>query len=230
MRDFHVDGLRLDAIHAIHDESADPLVGAIADRVHALNARSLVIAESGLNDPRVIRPRSLGGLRCDAQWADDFHHALRVLLTGERDGYYADFGRVADLAKAFERPFVHDGNWSPFRARRFGAPAPDRAPAQFVVFSQNHDQVGNRARGDRLPAPVRRLAAFCVLLSPFTPMLFMGEEYGEDAPFQFFTDHIDPAIARGNAPGAPSRVRRFRSVCRRGPRSAGSGDVHRLAS
>jgi maltooligosyltrehalose trehalohydrolase len=201
IRDFHADGLRLDAIHAIHDESANPLVGSIADRVHALNARSLVIAEAGLNDPRVIRPGSLGGLRCDAQWADDFHHSLRVLLTGERDGYYADFGRVADLAKAFGRPFVHDGNWSAFRKRRFGALARDRPPAQFVVFSQNHDQIGNRPRGDRLPAPVRGLAAFCVLLAPFTPMLFMGEEYGEAAPFQFFTDHIDPAIAEATRSG-----------------------------
>jgi maltooligosyltrehalose trehalohydrolase len=154
-----------------------------------------VIAESGLNDPRVIRPRDRGGLGHDAQWADDFHHALHVLLTGERDGYYVDFGSVADLAKAYRRPFVHDGSWSQFRGRRFGAPAGDRPPQQFVVFTQNHDQVGNRAFGDRLPAQLRPLAAFLMLLSPFTPMLFMGEEYGEPAPFQFFTDHIDEEIA-----------------------------------
>jgi maltooligosyltrehalose trehalohydrolase len=199
--DFHVDGLRLDAIHAIYDDSARPIVGEIADRVHAASTHAFVIAESGLNDPRVIRPATLGGLGCDAQWADDFHHALRVLLTGDRDGYYADFGTVADLAKAFRRPFVHDGGWSAFRQRRFGAPADDRPAAQFVVFSQNHDQVGNRALGDRLPTEARRLAAFCVLLAPFVPMLFMGEEYGEEAPFQFFTDHIDPDIAEATRSG-----------------------------
>jgi maltooligosyltrehalose trehalohydrolase len=201
IRDFHLDGLRLDAIHAIYDDGARHIVGEVADRVHAVNPAALVIAESGLNDPRVIRGADRGGLRCDAQWADDFHHALRTLLSGERDGYYADFGRVADLAKAYHRPFVHDGQYSPFRRRRFGAPAEDRPPGQFVVFAQNHDQVGNRAFGDRLAAPARPLAAFCVLLSPFVPLLFMGEEYGESAPFQFFSDHIDPDIAAATRDG-----------------------------
>jgi maltooligosyltrehalose trehalohydrolase len=195
VRDFHVDGLRLDAIHAIYDTGAVPIMAQLAERVHAARAGALVIAESGLNDPKVIRPRALGGFGHDAQWADDFHHALRVLLTGDRGGYYEEFGAVADLAKAFARPFVHDGQYSTFRKRRFGAPAPDRPPQQFVVFDQNHDQVGNRAFGDRLPAPARPLAAFVTLLSPFTPMLFMGEEYGEPAPFQFFSDHIDEEIA-----------------------------------
>ncbi len=198
VRDFHVDGLRLDAIHAIYDTGANPIMGQLADRVHAAAGgpgRALVIAESGLNDPRVIRPREQGGFGHDGQWADDFHHALRVLLTGDRGGYYEEFGRVADLAKAYHRPFVHDGQYSTFRKRRFGAPAGDRPPAQFVVFDQNHDQVGNRAFGDRMPARARPLAAFCTLLSPFTPMLFMGEEYGEPAPFQFFSDHIDEEIA-----------------------------------
>ena len=197
-RDFHVDGLRLDAIHAIYDTGATPIMAQLADRVHAApggRGGVLVIAESGLNDPKVIRPREHGGFGHDAQWADDFHHALRVLLTGDHDGYYEEFGSVADLAKAFRRPFVHDGQYSTFRKRRFGAPADDRPPSQFVVFDQNHDQVGNRAFGDRLPAEVRPLAAFCTLLSPFTPMLFMGEEYGEPAPFQFFSDHIDEQIA-----------------------------------
>jgi maltooligosyltrehalose trehalohydrolase len=208
IRDFHIDGLRLDAIHAIFDQSPTPIVAAVAERVHAANPDALVIAESGLNDPRVIRPPARGGYGCDAQWADDFHHALRTLLTGERDGYYEEFGTVADLAKAYRRPFVHDGQYSTFRKRRFGAPAPDRAPEQFVVFSQNHDQVGNRAFGDRLPVQARALAAFCVLLAPFTPMLFMGEEYGELAPFQFFTDHIDARIARATREG---RRREFAS-------------------
>jgi maltooligosyltrehalose trehalohydrolase len=163
--------------------------------VHAARPGALVIAESGLNDPKVIRPSELGGLGHDAQWADDFHHSLRVLLTGDTEGYYAEFGAVGDLAKAYRRPFVHDGQYSDFRKRRFGAPAGDRPPEQFVVFDQNHDQVGNRALGDRLPAQTRPLAAFCTLLSPFVPLLFMGEEYGEPAPFQFFSDHIDEEIA-----------------------------------
>jgi maltooligosyltrehalose trehalohydrolase len=195
VRDLRVDGLRLDAIHALHDESARPVLRELADRVHGRDHRALVIAESGQNDPRVIRPASEGGLGHDAVWADDFHHALRVLVTGERGGWYDEFGAVGDLAKAFRRPFVHDGQYSSFRRRRFGAPAPDRPAAQFVVFDQNHDQVGNRALGDRLPPAARPLAAFLTLLSPFTPMLFMGEEHGEAAPFQFFSDHIDEEIA-----------------------------------
>ncbi|HEX4751460.1 MAG TPA: DUF3459 domain-containing protein, partial [Solirubrobacterales bacterium] len=142
-----------------------------------------------------------GGWGVDAQWADDFHHSLRTVLTDERQGYYADFGTVADLAKAFHRPFVYDGGYSKVRERRVGAPAEDRAPDQFVVCSQNHDQVGNRALGDRMPAAARPLAALCTLLSPFTPMLFMGEEYGEDAPFQFFTDHIEKKIAEATRKG-----------------------------
>jgi maltooligosyltrehalose trehalohydrolase len=201
VRDFHVDGLRLDAIHAIYDQSARPILGEIAERVHAARPGALVITESGLNDPKVIRPPEQGGYGHDAQWADDFHHALRVLLTGDTDGYYAEFGAVADLAKAFHRPFVHDGQYSAFRKRRFGAPADDRPPEQFVVFDQDHDQVGNRALGDRLAPEARPLAAFCTLLSPFVPMLFMGEEYGEPAPFQFFSDHIDEEIATATRDG-----------------------------
>ncbi len=208
VRDFGIDGLRLDAIHAIFDASAEHIVAAVARRVHAVNPRALVIAEAGLNDPKVMRDRGHGGWQCDAAWADDFHHALRTLITDDRDGYYADFGRVAQLAKAFHRPFVEDGNYSPFRRRRFGAPAEDVAPERFVVFSQNHDQVGNRAFGDRLPVAARPLAAFCTLLSPFTPMLFMGEEYGEQAPFQFFSAHIDEEIAVATREG---RRREFAS-------------------
>jgi maltooligosyltrehalose trehalohydrolase len=201
IRDFHLDGLRLDAIHAIHDAGARPILRELADRVHACKRRALVIAESGLNDPKVMRPERQGGYGHDAAWADDFHHALRALLTGERDGWYEEFGQVAQLAKAFHRPYVHDGCYSTFRRRRFGARADDRAPEQFVVFCQNHDQVGNRALGDRLPARVRPLAAFCILLAPFTPMLFMGEEHGERAPFQFFSDHIDKRMADATREG-----------------------------
>ena len=197
----HVDGLRLDALHAIFDQRPEHLVAELTRRVHAARDGALVIAESGLNDPRVMRDPAVGGWGCDAAWADDFHHAVRTLVTDERDGYYAEFGRVADLAKAMRRPHVHDGTWSSYRGQTFGAPAGDLPREAFVVFDQNHDQVGNRAFGDRLPREAQPLAAFCVLLSGFTPMLFMGEEYGEDAPFQFFTDHIDKRIARATRDG-----------------------------
>ncbi len=207
-RDFHLDGLRLDAIHAIVDSSPEHLVAEIARRVHTVRPGAIVIAESGLNDPRVMRVPELGGHGCDAAWADDFHHALRVLLTGDTGGWYAEFDSMALLAKAFKRPHVHDGVYSEFRRRRFGAPADDVPVERFVVFSANHDQVGNRALGDRLPAETRALAAFCTLLSPFTPMLFQGEEYGERAPFQFFTDHIDAVIADATREG---RRREFAS-------------------
>ena len=201
IRDYNIDGLRLDAIHAIYDSSADHIVAEIVRRVHSVRDDAWVIAESGLNDPKVMRTPELGGYGCNAAWADDFHHALRTVLTDERDGYYAEFGRVSQLAKAFHRPHVHDGNYSEFRHRRFGAPADDVPPRRFVVFSQNHDQVGNRAFGDRMPDQVRPLAAFCTLLSPFVPMLFMGEEYGEQAPFQFFSDHNDKKIAEATRSG-----------------------------
>ena len=201
VRDLHLDGLRLDAIHAIFDQRPEHLVAEVARRVHAARPGALVIAESGLNDPKVMRDPAVGGWGCDAAWADDFHHALRTLVTGDRGGYYAEFGRVADLAKAMRRPHVHDGTWSSYRGRTFGAPADDLPREAFVVFDQNHDQVGNRAFGDRLPAPARPLAAFVTLLSGFTPMLFMGEEHGEPAPFQFFTDHIDKRIATATRDG-----------------------------
>jgi maltooligosyltrehalose trehalohydrolase len=200
-RDVGVDGLRLDAIHAIFDSRPEHIVAEVARRVHEAKPSAFVIAESGMNDPKVIRGPDVGGWGCDAAWADDFHHALRVLLTNDREGYYSEFGEVAQLAKAFRRPHVHDGTWSSFRKRRFGAPADDVPPERFVVFSQNHDQVGNRAYGDRLPEEARPLAAFCTLLAPFTPMLFMGEEYGERSPFQFFSDHIDEKIATATRDG-----------------------------
>jgi len=211
VRDFGFDGLRLDAIHAIFDSSVEHIVEAVARRVHAVGRRKFVIAESGLNDPRVMRSHARGGYGCDAAWADDFHHALRTLITDEHDGYYAEFGRVGQLAKAFHRPHVHDGDYSEVRKRRFGAPADDIPPSRFVVFCQDHDQVGNRAFGDRLPPLARSLAAFCVLLSPFTPMLFMGEEYGEDAPFQFFSDHIDKRIADATRKGRRAEFAAFAS-------------------
>src|SRR3954470_22827953 len=201
IRDFHVDGLRLDAIHAVFDSNAAHLLERIAERVHGRDHRALVISESGLNDPKVMRPARAGGYGHDAAWADDFHHALRVLLTGDDAGYYEEFGRVEQLAKCFRRPFVHDGDYSTFRRRRFGAPANDRPVSQFVVFDQNHDQVGNRAFGDRLPDEARSLDAFSTVLAPLLPILFMGEDYGERAPFQFFTDRIDEEIATATREG-----------------------------
>src|SRR4029453_2914368 len=195
------DGLRLDALHAIFDARPEHIAAEVARRVHDHDPHALVIAESGMNDPGVSRRPEVGGWGRDSAWADDFHHALRVLLTGDRDGYYADFGQVAQLAKAFWWPHVHAGTWPSFRKRRFGAPADDVPPERFVVFSQNHDQVGNRAYGDRLPDHARPLAAFCTLLAPFTPMLFMGEEDGERRPFQFFSDHIDEKIATATREG-----------------------------
>jgi maltooligosyltrehalose trehalohydrolase len=198
---FGIDGLRLDAIHAIFDSSPEHIVAAVARRVAEVSPGALVIAESGLNDPKVMRPVQRGGWACAAAWADDYHHAIRSLVTDERDGYYVEFGQIAQLAKALHRPHIHDGGYSSFRHRRFGARADDVPPERFVVFSQNHDQVGNRAYGDRMPAESQPLAAFCTLLAPFTPMLFMGEEYGEPAPFQFFSDHIDEEIATATRDG-----------------------------
>jgi maltooligosyltrehalose trehalohydrolase len=211
VRDLHLDGLRLDAVHAIFDQSAEHVVAELARRVHAWRHQALIIAESGLNDPKVVRPVEDGGWGCDAAWADDVHHAIRTLVTDEREGYYAEFGTLAALMHAFRDPHVHDGRWSAFRKRRFGAPAAGCAPERFVVFGQNHDQVGNRALGDRLPPAARPLAAFCTLLSPYTPLLFMGEEDGETAPFQFFTDHIDEEIAIATREG---RRREFAAFAR----------------
>ena len=212
-----VDGLRLDAIHAITDEGALHVLAELAARVHAANPNAKVIAESALNDPQVIRPAAMGGFGHDAQWADDFHHAVRVLLTGEAEGYYSEYGTVEQLAKAFRRPFIFDGTYSPHRRRRFGAPAHDRHPRQFVVFTQNHDHVGNRAFGDRLGRDVQPLASFCVLLSPFTPMLFQGEEHGEPAPFQFFSDHIDEEIAEATRDGRLREFAQFASFAEQVP-------------
>lgn len=200
--EFRVDGLRLDAVHAIIDATARPFLEELTDRVHdraaELDRRVLVNPESADNDARLLRARAAGGLGMDAQWSDDFHHALHTLLTGERNGYYADFGSVADLAAAMERGFVHEGNHSVYRGRRHGRPARDIPGERFIVSAQTHDQVGNRAHGERLSALVsferQKLAAGALLLSPFVPMLFMGEEYGETAPFLYFVDHSDPTL------------------------------------
>ncbi|MGI8688245.1 MAG: malto-oligosyltrehalose trehalohydrolase, partial [Thermomicrobiales bacterium] len=200
--DFHFDGLRLDAIDAIKDNSAYPFLRELADVTHAraqaIGRPFALIAESDLNDAKVIRPPTECGYGMDAQWSDDFHHALHVLLTGERRGYYADFTGVDDLAQAFRESFVYAGKYSTHRQRRHGNRALPAEGWRFVVCSQNHDQVGNRATGDRLshiiPYDAAKLEAAAVLLSPFVPLLFMGEEYGEPQPFQYFTSHGDEAL------------------------------------
>jgi malto-oligosyltrehalose trehalohydrolase len=210
LRDYHFDGLRLDAVHAFQDHRAVHILEELAVAVDGLATaarRSLVlVAESDLNDPRLITSRAAGGYGLSAQWDDDFHHAVHALVTGERQGYYGDFGAVAGVAKVLTRAYFHDGTWSSFRNRTHGRPVDTlTTPAyRFVVFDQDHDQVGNRAVGDRLPATLAahphrdgllRIAAGLVLTSPFTPMLFMGEEWGADTPWQFFTDHTDPLFA-----------------------------------
>jgi maltooligosyltrehalose trehalohydrolase len=200
--DCHIDALRLDAVHAIVDHSASPfleeLAAAVYEQAGRLHRRAYVIAESDLDDTRIIRPRELGGYGHDAQWSDSFHHALHTLLTGERDGYYADFGQVGHLAKAFAEGYVYSGQYSVFRQRRHGHSSRHRPAHQFVVCAQNHDQVGNRLLGERLTQLTSfeglKLAATVVLLSPFIPLLFMGEEYGETAPFPYFISHSDAAL------------------------------------
>jgi maltooligosyltrehalose trehalohydrolase len=203
-RDFHLDGLRLDAVHALADERATHLLEELVSEVDGLSAhlrRPLtLIAESDLNDPRLVTPREAGGYGLDAQWDDDVHHALHTALTGERQGYYADFGSLATLAQTLENAFFHAGTWSSFRERLHGRPVDRRLiPGyRFVVYTSDHDQVGNRATGDRpsqsQPPGLLAVAAAIVLTSPYTPMLFMGEEWGASTPWQFFTSFDDPDL------------------------------------
>ncbi|HEY7530674.1 MAG TPA: malto-oligosyltrehalose trehalohydrolase, partial [Gemmatimonadota bacterium] len=212
----HVDGLRLDAVHAIYDFGARHVLAELAEELHALGdtlgRRVLVVAESDLNDPRLVRPPARGGYGLDAQWSDDFHHAVHAALTGERAGYYGDFGGVEPVARALASRFVYAGQRSAYRGRRHGAPAADVPADRFVVAAQNHDQVGNRARGERLSCLVDadrlRLAAALLLLSPYVPLLFQGEEYGETNPFLYFTSHGDPALVEAVREG---RRREFAS-------------------
>ena len=200
--EFHLDGLRLDAVHAITDLSACHLLSELAlatgRQARRLGRPFCLIAESDLNDARLIRPIDLGGFGLDAQWADDFHHAVHTLLTGERYGYYSDFGTLEDLVRAWRDGYTYAGHYSAFRGRRHGNAPVGIPPERFVVSVQNHDQVGNRANGERLAGLVDfeslKLAAGLLLLSPYVPMLFMGEEYGETAPFLYFTSHTDPAL------------------------------------
>ena len=202
LEDLHVDALRLDAVHAIFDRSAIPFLQQLKELATEISQRTgskkELIAEIDLNDPRYINPPAKGGYGLDGQWIDEFHHALHTALTGDTSGYYADFGGISHLEKAFRNTYVYNGAWSKYRHRHFGGQADNNAYDQFVVFSQNHDHIGNRPRGTRpgndLTFEQQKLAAATVLLSPYTPLLFMGEEYDERNPFQYFVSFSDPAL------------------------------------
>lgn len=202
LTEYHLDGLRLDAVHGIYDFSARHILEELSDAVRqasrVLGRRLHLIAESDLNDVRLVKSPEAGGYGLDAQWNDDFHHALRTLLTGDTSGYYEDFGAFDDLVKGFREGFVLSGGYSIYRKRRHGSSSAGIPPGQLVVFSQNHDQVGNRLRGERLSQHLTiqqlKLAAATVLLSPYLPLLFMGEEYMESAPFPYFVSHSDAEL------------------------------------
>ena len=209
LRDYHCDGLRVDAVHAIRDDSATHLLEALAVEVGTLAAHVgrplFVVAESDLNDPRFVRGLDAGGYGLDASWADEWHHALHAALTGETSGYYEDFGPLRLLAKALRQAWVYDGCYSPHRQRVHGRSPAGLSGSQFVVAAQNHDQVGNRAAGERSGALMNggrlRVAAALLLTSPFVPLLFQGEEWGASAPFQYFTSHDDADLGRAVSEG-----------------------------
>jgi len=215
--EFHIDGLRIDAVHAIVDHSAEPflqdLTTAVRECGERLGRPIYTIAESDLNDPRVISPRDEFGLGFDSQWSDDYHHSLHTLLTGERAGYYAGFGKASDLAAVIKGGYLYTGQHSVFRGRKYGLKPTTTDGSKFVVCAQNHDQVGNRMLGERLsmivPMEKLRLAAAAIVLSPFVPMLFMGEEYGETAPFQYFTSHSDKDLIEAVRDGRKAEFEEF---------------------
>ena len=202
LREYRIDGLRLDAVHAILDTSAVHFLEQLASEVHHLSRETGrhydVIAESSLNDPRLVWPVERGGYGLDAAWSDDLHHAMHCLLTGESAGFYTDFGSVADLAKALREVYVYDGRYSRYRGRRHGRPAAGVTAHQFVTFSQNHDMAGNRPFGERLSQlaglDAAKVAAMITLTAPTLPLLFMGEEWAASTPFQYFTGHADPEL------------------------------------
>jgi maltooligosyltrehalose trehalohydrolase len=217
LRDYHFDGLRLDAVHAFFDRSALHLLEQLAEETAALEGtlgRPLaLIAESDLNDPRIVRRRDAGGYGLDAQWSDDFHHALHALVTGEQAGYYEDFGRLEHVARALRDGYVYTGQYSTHRKRPHGRALAGIPPSRLLGYLQTHDQVGNRAQGDRIThlAPFGRVqvAVALVLCSPFVPMLFAGEEWGASTPFCYFTDHEDPALGRAVSVGRRSEFAAF---------------------
>lgn len=217
LREFHIDALRLDAVQAIYDLGARHFLAELADRVDELsqqqNRKLYLIAESDLNDVKLIRPKNENGYGLDAQWSDDFHHALHALLTGTDVGYYQDFGTCEHLAKAYRDTFVYDWKYAPHRHRFHGAPALDRPMTQFVVCIQNHDQIGNQMLGERLADLISfeglKLAAGAVILSPYIPLLFMGEEYGEEVPFTYFVSHSDPDLIQMVRQGRKQEFKHF---------------------
>lgn len=214
---YHIDGLRLDAIDTIYDMSANHFLEELADRVKEFEkqvGRELyLIAESDLNDVKVIQSPEIGGYGIHAQWSDDFHHSLHALLTGEKNGYYVDFGKISHLTKAINEGFVNNGQYSQYRKRRHGNSAKDVPPSQFVICAQNHDQIGNRMLGERLSRLISfealKLTAGILLLSPNIPLLFMGQEYGEIAPFLYFVDHSDEDLIRGVQEGRKAEFKHF---------------------
>lgn len=216
--EYHIDALRVDAIHGIYDFSARHFLQELAESVHkqadALDRKVYVIAESDLNDVRAINPIEIGGYGLDAQWNDDFHHSLHTLITGENNGYYEDFGNTEHLEKALREGFVYSGEYSKYRKRRHGSSTKDTSAHRLVVFSQNHDQVGNRAMGDRLSRTQSfeklKLAAGVVILFPNIPLLFMGEEYVETAPFQYFVSHSDECLIEAVRKGRMEEFSSFR--------------------
>lgn len=201
-RDFHIDGLRLDAVHAIYDMGAKHFLQELAEHLDALGAETerdyFLIAESNLNDVKFITPPEQGGFGLDATWSDDFHHALHTLVTGEKSGYYMDYGARSQLVKALDQAFVYDGVYSPFREKTYGNSTDEIPPKRFVIFNQDHDQVGNRKSGERLieltDFETAKVAAGTMLISPYIPMLFMGEEYAERNPFLYFVSHEDTKL------------------------------------
>ena len=211
MRDYHVDGLRLDAVHEYMDRSATHFMEQLSSEVEVLSStlgrRLVLIAESDLNNPRIVLPREAGGMGLDAQWSDDFHHSLFTVVSKQPEGmgYYDDFGSLEDLAKSLKEVFVYDGEYSSYRKRSHGRPAKDLSAHHFLAYIQNHDQVGNRATGDRIEHIVgmdmAKVAAAVVLMSPFIPMLFQGEEYAASTPFQYFAHHDDPELAKAVSEG-----------------------------
>lgn len=217
-REYHIDALRLDALHTIFDTSTKNFIEELVERVEKYSKdcgrKYYLIGESDLNDIKLIKSRTKGGYGLDSQWCDDFHHSLHSLLTKEQNGYYQDFGKIGDLAKSFREGFVYSWNYSKFRKRHYGSSSKGMPAHKFVVCIQNHDQVGNRMLGERLSGLVNfealKLAAGAVILSPYIPMLFMGQEYAEESPFQYFVSHTDQDLIKAVRQGRASEFESFR--------------------
>ncbi|MGM0376796.1 MAG: malto-oligosyltrehalose trehalohydrolase, partial [Bacteroidota bacterium] len=217
LRDFHIDGLRLDAVHAIKDMGVQHFLTELKKNVEALNSTTgrhhFLIAECDLNDVRYINPFEKGGYNMDAQWCDEFHHGLHALVTNEKNGYYSDFGSIEQLVKSYNHAYVYNGIFSPFRKKIFGTKTTGQPGNKFVVFAQNHDQTGNRIWGERLSSLIsfemQKVIPAVYLLSPFVPMLFMGEEYGEKQPFLYFTSHSDPDLIKNVQEGRKNEFKDF---------------------